>query len=285
MITPETDLVGKHFHMLGVGGMGMAPLSIFLKQAGCRITGDDDNFHPRLHQLLLSHGIEISHKPDLKSVDGVVYSNALGAAHPSLREAVAAKIPTMRRGEFLAALSKRYRTIAVAGSHGKTTTCGMLIYAFQQIGFPCNSILGGLFAKDQLPPAQYNERSPWLVIEVDESDGSIKAFNPAISLIVNVDWDHADFYTSKKKCIKTFQGIVNRTSGTVFLNHSCENSRKLKLKKTSAIVYSFGKGGEAQLLEFKTNQMQLGGTLPPTSIGVPFDERFNAENALAALSV
>jgi UDP-N-acetylmuramate--alanine ligase len=285
MINKETDLNKMHFHMLGVGGMGMAPLAIFLKQAGCRVTGDDDNFHPRVHQLLLSNGIELSHKVDYQAIDGVIYSNALGGGHPSLKTAVSNGVKIMRRGEFLAKLSKRFRTVAVAGSHGKSTTCAMLIHALKHSDFPCNYILGGLFSADVQLPAHHSKESPWLVIEVDESDGSIKSFKPTVSLLVNVDWDHADFYETKKKCISTFQKIINRTKLAVFINKECQNSRDFSFEKTKALVHNFGEGGETRLLEFKAGSMVLGGSFPKRSVAVPFKEPFNVQNALAALSV
>jgi len=285
MITLDTEFSKMHFHMLGVGGMGMAPLALFLKQAGCKISGEDDNFHPRVHQLLINNGVDLSQKFNLQSVDGIIYSNALGPEHPALKAAVAGGVTTMCRGEFLAALCRRFKTVAVAGSHGKTTTCGMLIYALSHSGFPCNYILGGLFLDDTQLPALYCETSPWLIVEVDESDGSIESFDPIVSLLVNVDWDHPDFYETKKKFIATFQGIINRTKEQVFLNHACQNSTELNLKETEATIHTFGDGGEVQLLNFKDKTMTLGGSLTPSSLPVPFEEPFNIQNAIAAISV
>ncbi|MCZ6672287.1 MAG: UDP-N-acetylmuramate dehydrogenase [Verrucomicrobia bacterium] len=285
MITAESDFAKKHFHMLGVGGMGMAPLALFLKQAGCRVTGEDDNFHPRVHQMLLANGIEISQKPDLRSADGIIYSNAIPAIHPLLNAAHSEKVSVMRRGEFLAVLSQRFKTLAVAGSHGKTTTCGLLIHALNQAGFLCNYILGGLFSDDSYLPGNYQDGSPWLVIEVDESDGSIHNFSPTISLLVNVDWDHADYYQTEKKCVETFKGLIGRTKEHVFLNQSCQNLRQLDLPEIQAEIHTFGEGGNAQLIKFNDRLLEVGGELPPCSLSVPFDEPFNGQNALAALSV
>ena len=285
MITADTDLSEMHFHLLGIGGMGMAPLALFLKQAGSKVTGEDDNFHPRVHQMLLDAGIELSKKTDLSSVSGIIYSNAIGATHPALMSAAKAGAPIMRRGEFLAALSSRFKTIAVAGSHGKTTTCGLMIYALRQAGFPCNFILGGLFSDNSILPGHFEEESPWLIIEVDESDGSIRSFEPSICLIVNVDWDHADYYKTKKKCVKTFQKLIDRTQEQVFINTSCEISSELKLDHLKAAVHTFGESGDARLIHFENRTLRFGGRIPDCSLPVPFDELFNAHNALAALTV
>lgn len=285
MIDSDTGLGKKHYHMLGVGGMGMAPLALFLKQAGCRVSGEDDNFHPRVHQLLLNNGIEISQKPNFSSIDDIIYSNAIGGTHPALTGALSEGLSVIRRGEFLSALSRRFKTIAVAGSHGKTTTCGLLVYALRILEFPCNYILGGLFSGDSLLPGHFQEESPWLLIEVDESDGSIHSFEPAISLLVNVDWDHADYYHTKKKCIDTFLGLIKRTRAQVFLNQSCQISRGLDLRDIQASIHTFGEGGEAQLINFEDRTLEVGGSLPSRTLSVPFDEPFNAQNALAALAV
>lgn len=285
MIESGTPLESMRFHMVGVGGMGMAPLALFLKKAGCHVTGEDDNFHPRVHQILLNNGIEISHKPNLIKTHRIVYSNAIGLSHPSLKEAKAQGVKLTRRGEFLAELSARYRTIAVAGSHGKTTTCGMLIYALSNAGFPCNYILGGLFSGDVLLPGNADPTSPWLVIEVDESDGSIQSFKPAVSLIVNVDWDHADYYRTKKRCVQTFQELVERTIDQVFINGTCELSAELDLRHTGASVNTIGSGDYLQLLKFEDRVMTMVSETEELPLSVPFDEPFNAFNALAALHV
>ena len=276
---------GMRFHMVGVGGMGMAPLALFLKKTGCPVTGEDDNFHPRVHEMLLNNGIEISHKPNFSKPNRIIYSNAIGLGHPSLKEAKAQGLSLIRRGEFLAELSGRYRTIAVAGSHGKTTTCGLLIHALSQAGFPCNYILGGLFSGDVLLPGNADPESPWLVIEVDESDGSIQSFKPAISLIVNVDWDHADYYRTKRECVQMFQALIERTIEQVFVNGSCELSAELDLSKTCASVRTFGSGDFLQLLKFEDRVMTMRSEAEHLLLDVPFDEPFNAFNALAALHV
>ena len=285
MINSKSSFPDKHFHLLGVGGMGMAPLALFLKQAGCRVTGEDDNFHPRVHQLLMENGVEISQKPELDLIDGVIYSNAIPAIHPVLVASENANVESMRRGEFLAMLSGFYRTIVVAGSHGKTTTCALLIHALSSAGFNCNYVLGGLFSKDLKLPASHDSQSIWLVIEVDESDGSIQHFEPTVSLLVNVDWDHADFYESKNICLDTFLTLINRTKSHVFLNQSCKNSSELDLTNLSAAIHTFGVGGEARIEKFEDRVLSIGGSLPTCSLPVPFDEPFNAQNALAALSV
>ena len=281
----NTKLDKRHFHLLGVGGMGMTPLALFLKQVGSRVSGDDDNFHPRVHQLLLESGIEVSQMPDLESVDAVVYSNAIGKSHPVLMDAKKRGLPIIRRGEFLASLSENYQTIVVAGSHGKTTTCGLLIHALKRVGFKTSYILGGFFSNDYLLPGYYDEDSPWLIVELDESDGSIHSFNPTISLLVNLDWDHVDYHRTQERFSKTFVGLIERTQSEVFLNESCKISKELDLSTIQATVHTFGESGDVQMIDFQDRLMRVGGVIPPSVLSTSFDESFNAQNAVAALSV
>ncbi|MBH54676.1 MAG: UDP-N-acetylenolpyruvoylglucosamine reductase [Opitutaceae bacterium] len=285
MIIQDADFSDKHFHLLGVGGMGMAPLAIFLKQVGCKVSGEDDNFHPRVHELLLANEIEISQKPKLETVEGVVYSNAIADAHPIISAAEASGIPTTRRGHFLAELSSFYNTVVVAGSHGKTTTCGLLIHILKEFGFNFSYILGGLFSSDLNLPAGFSGQSKYLIIEVDESDGSIDAFKPSLSLLVNVDWDHSDYYATRNKCLDAFKGLLSRTTSEVFVNQSCENSRNFNLNDLSATIHTFGEDGQTRIEKFENGVLTLGGKTSSQSFAVPFEELFNVQNALAALSV
>ncbi len=273
-----------HYHLLGIGGMGMAPLALFLKQAGCQISGEDDNFHPRVHKLLISNGIEISRKPDYSTLKGIVYSNAIPQAHPALQSGLSREVPCIRRGEFLARLCRCFKTLVVAGSHGKTTTCGLIIHILRRSGFPCNYIMGGLFARDDEDPARFDSDSDWLVVEVDESDGSISEFEPEGTLLVNVDWDHPDFYTNWSNILNVFNELAGRTRRFVLYNKACRNSFNLDFSQSPGRVYSFGTEAEFQLAGFENRRLQVGGNFRDESMEVPFEEWFNAENAVAALA-
>ena len=144
---------GQRFHFVGIGGMGMAPLAMVLAECGCRITGEDSSLSPEVARWLEARGIGIlaSLPPD-GQVSVLVHSSTVKADHPSLVEARARRLPLLRRGEALAAFARGRRLIAVAGSHGKTSTCAMLITAMREGGLDVGYVLGGLFADDAIPP-------------------------------------------------------------------------------------------------------------------------------------
>jgi len=269
-------------HMVGIGGMGMSPLAVYLAERGWDISGEDDHFHPCVHQLLSSRKIPITKRVDWESLDGVIYSNAIGPSHKALRLARDAGCRIVRRGEFLAMLGGTMRLIGIAGSHGKTTTTGMLAHAFDRAGVSINYILGGLFADPGRPPARYVEESDWLLVEMDESDGSIDQYEPEISVILNVDWDHPDHYPDEADCRRAFANLIERTRSCVILGEDCP-TLDVDASKAPA-VYQVGENSDYAYQRLGTQEFELMGTLGSGKLKLPFMEPFNQMNALVALS-
>lgn len=199
--------------------MGMAPLAFWMSKAGYSITGYDSNLQEGVRKHLSASGVSLRDFVFPRQLDDyttVVYSSAVRDGHPLLDAAKAAGLECLRRGEMLARVTQDFKLIAVIGSHGKTTTAGMIAYGMQQCGIKANYIVGGLFADSELPPAGYTD-SPWLVAEIDESDGTIEHFCPEHTLILNIDWDHADHYSEAAALERAFIGVANRTKQRVFL--------------------------------------------------------------------
>lgn len=204
---------------LGVGGMGMAPLACWMSSAGYSITGYDACLQEDVRKHLAASGVALQDFVFPEQVSGfatVVYSSAVRPGHPLLDAANAAGLDCVRRGEMLARIAEDLKLIAVVGSHGKTTTTGMIAYGIQQSGIEANYILGGLFADDSLAPSHFSE-SPWLVAEIDESDGTIESFTPDHTLVLNLDWDHADRYKEAADLEATFRELTQRTRQQVIL--------------------------------------------------------------------
>jgi UDP-N-acetylmuramate-alanine ligase len=149
----------------------------------------------------------------------LVYSSAVPQSHPILVAAREAGLRMLRRGEMLAEIAQSKRLIAVVGSHGKTTTSGMIAHGLRHCQIEASYILGGLFSDESTPPAHFSE-SDWLVAEVDESDGTIDQFAPEVTLVLNVDWDHADHYGDAKKLDAAFSGLLKRTKQKILLPDS-----------------------------------------------------------------
>ena len=280
---------GQCIHFVGIGGMGMAPLALVLAESGCRVTGEDASLSAEVARRLEARGIairgELPADPDRALL---VHSSAVAAVHPRLRAARARGLRICRRGEALAAYAHGRRLIAVAGAHGKTSTCAMLIHALRSAGLDAGHVLGGLFADETTPPAGRGS-SDWLVAEVDESDGTIDAFAPEITLCVNLDLDHCDRYADLEAIKAAFRGLADRTRGTLFFNRGCPVSRDLFGPRGIGSTVSFGPGGDYDLLGSVEGGagrvLSLGGRFGQTTARVRARGAFNALNACAALAV
>ncbi len=209
----------EKYLFLGVGGMGMAPLACWMQQAGYTVSGHDSFLQERVRRHLCAAGVELHDfvfPGQLAAYDVLVYSSAVRPGHPLLQTAQEAGLRCIRRGEMLAKIAAGRKFIAVAGSHGKTTTCGMIAYSLRRYEIEADYILGGLFADPERPPSGYFG-SEWLIAEVDESDGTIREFEPEHTLLLNIDWDHADHYTDAAQLESAFSRLAARTRGTVWL--------------------------------------------------------------------
>jgi len=292
MSTPPTvfGLTATRLHLLGAGGMGLAPLGIYLARLGFRVSGEDDGWNPGVRALLERAGVTITAPGALPDeAELVVFSSAVAETHESRRRAAARGLPQVRRGEMLAEVAKGKKLIAIAGSHGKTTTTAMLITALQRAHFPCSWVLGGLFNDDALPPA-WTGGGDWLVAEVDESDGTIDRFSPEIAVVVNLDWDHADRYARMADLEAAFAALLARTKGAVFISDVCSQSARIVSRGGfSAPVFTFGRTGHYQchlLGDMATGQeVALGGHFAMAKVRIPTHGEFNAVNAAAALAV
>jgi len=280
----------RRLHLLGAGGMGMAPLGLFLAQLGFELTAEDDQWNPATRALLERAGVSIvpvNGAPDAAEL--VVYSSAVSPAHPARFRAAARGLPQVRRGEMLAEVLRGRKLVAVAGSHGKTTTTAMLVTALARAGFDCGWVLGGLFPENALPPAR--AAGAWVVAEVDESDGTIGAFAPEISLVVNLDWDHADHYPQATDLEHEFAALFGRTRQAIFISDACVRSQRLAgpAARANRPVFTFGRTGDFQYAirqeQGGRQTLALGGRFTLPAADVKALGEFNAANAAAALAV
>jgi UDP-N-acetylmuramate--L-alanine ligase/UDP-N-acetylenolpyruvoylglucosamine reductase len=269
----------RRIHCLGIGGMGVAPLAIYLSRSGWTVTGEDDALGVEVLSLLSAAGIQVGSIPE--TCDLVVRSSAIGERHSSMVAAVSRGLPCVRRGELLAEAMRDKRLVAVCGSHGKTTTTAMLITALQRARFPAGYVSGGLF-NDPTPPAAPGS-SDWVVAEIDESDGTIDGFSPEITVLVNLDWDHPDRYVSPAELEAAFVALCARTRGTVLVSDACPLSLRLA---PSAVTFGRTGSFSGALASEKDGRMTLvlGGKFDPMQVTVAATGDFNASNATAALA-
>lgn len=271
---------------IGVGGMGMAPLAGWMARAGYSISGYDDNLQERVRNFLVESGVmlhDFVFAERFEQFTTVVYSSAIQSDHRLLIAARQQGLATMRRGEMLAEIASSKRLIALVGSHGKTTTSGMIAYGVRHCGVAANYILGGLFNDAELPPSQYAE-SDWLVAEVDESDGTMDHFSPEVTVVLNVDWDHADRYSSGEMLDDAFRQLIVRTKEQVLLSTDGDLTGRFT-ETGGAELLSFGVNGDFEVSADADGYLQLGGRFGLAQVAAPAVGRFNLINGAAALAV
>ncbi|PTX90799.1 UDP-N-acetylmuramate dehydrogenase [Opitutus sp. ER46] len=273
-------------HCVGVGGMGVGPLAIYLARLGFTVSGEDDALTPEMREQLGRAGVTVGPMPG--DAELLVYSSAIAPGHPARVAADARQVRGVRRGELLAEVTRGRKLVAVCGSHGKTTTTAMLITALRAAGFPAGYVLGGLFA-DGTAPAEAGSNA-WVIAEIDESDGTIGAFSPEITVAVNLDWDHPDHYRSAADIEGAFLGLFARTRGHVLVSDSCAMSARVRERLTggTADVRTFGPHGDflgAVVAEADRHMtLRLEGRFTLREAEVRARGAFNAANATAALA-
>jgi len=189
-------------HFIGVGGIGMCGLAELLHNLGAQVTGSDAGENMQTVRLK-EMGIPVYKGHDegnLGECEVVVYSSAVKEDNVEFREARRRKIPLIRRAEALAQIMNLKRGIAVAGTHGKTTTTSLTSSIFLQAGLDPTIIVGGRL--DVIKSTAALGKGDWLIAEADESDGSFTHLSPEIVIITNIDNDHLDYY-------KSFQNLEN----------------------------------------------------------------------------
>ncbi len=280
--SPPPSLFGRsvrRIHCLGVGGMGMAPLAVYLARSGWQVSGEDDALAEEVAPFLAGAGVRLVGLPD--ACDLVVRSSAVHESHPSFAAAAARGLEVVRRGELLAEVLRERKLVAVCGSHGKTTTTAMLVTALRAAGFPAGYVCGGLF-NDATPPAAVGSND-WVVAEIDESDGTIDGFSPEITVLVNLDWDHPDRYGTPADVERTFSALCARTRGAVLVGDACPLSLRL-----APAASTFGRSGgyTGNLAGEGDGRMRiaLGGLFRPQEVLVRASGEFNVANATAALA-
>ena len=280
----------NHFFFVGIAGTGMSAIAQYLKGIGKMVSGSDRLFNPEAKLLIQEQfeqqGIHCYFQnasgitPD---VDVVVITSAIEESNVELQKARSLAIPVLKRSELLSSISEKKRTIAIGGTSGKSTTTAMIFHIMQSCGLE-PSIMNGAglssLQKKGRPGNAWCGNSDWLVIEADESDGSIVSYVPEIAVLLNIDRDHKEF----EELIALFKTFKSNTKNKFIVNQSHSLSKKLSQDKTCDFgIETEGIGFSGS--DFKQKGFSISFKCNGISFQIPAIGKHNMENALAAVAV
>ncbi|RJF37870.1 UDP-N-acetylmuramate--L-alanine ligase [Pseudoalteromonas gelatinilytica] len=281
-------------HFVGIGGAGMGGIAEVLAFEGYRITGSDIA-HSAMTERLIQVGAEvfIGHdENNVKDASVVVVSSAINEQNPEIKAAKAARIPIVRRAEMLAELMRFRHGIAVAGTHGKTTTTSLIASIYAQAGLDPTFIIGGL-----LNSAGSNAKvgkSDFLIAEADESDASFLHLQPMVSVITNIEEDHMDTYGgSLEKMKDTYVDFIHNLPfyGLAVVCIDSEVAAEL-IPRFGRPVITYGESAEAdyRMLDFSQTANTCSFSVAnkqgeSLAVTLNMPGKHNALNATAAIAV
>jgi UDP-N-acetylmuramate--alanine ligase len=214
---PDLDLDRRRLiHIVGVGGAGMSAVALFLARMGHAVSGSDLKELPVLARLRAA-GVTVHVGHDRATItedlDAVVYSTAVPTTNIELAAARDRRVPVLHRAALLRAIVACRRSIAVAGSHGKTTTSSMLTLVLRAAGLDPSFVIGGE-VNEVGTNAGYGT-GDWLVVEADESDGTFLQLLPEAAIVTNVEPDHLDYYGGFEQLVAAFERFVDAVPGVL----------------------------------------------------------------------
>jgi UDP-N-acetylmuramate--alanine ligase len=221
----------RKVHFIGIGGIGMSGLAELLLKLGHRVTGSDANDSETVQRLrALGALVQVGHNEAIvrdSTPDVVVFSTAIASANPEIVFAREKNIPIIRRAEMLGEIMRLKRGIAIAGSHGKTTTTGLVSLLLRAAGLDPTVVIGGRF--DAIGSNAAWGGGQWVVAEADESDGSFLRLTPELGVVTNIDREHLDHYKSFEAACEAFEDFLDRLPfyGRAILCSDCPNLRAM----------------------------------------------------------
>ncbi len=282
------------YHLVGIGGIGMSAIARLLLARGETVTGSDEK-PSRLVNDLLAEGasIAIGHRAEHVAGAGtMIVSSAIRGDNAELLEAQRLGIPIVRRGEMLARIIGDTPTIAVAGTHGKTTTTAMIALIFEAAGLDPTVAVGG-------QPVDWRSNArrgagPWFITESDESDGSFLRLSPQIAVVTNIENDHIASDADMPRLIEQFATFIAKLppAGCAIVGTDNVRSAQLVERRIDARVVTFAAGGPADITASDIRYDGACATFtlcergsPSAHIALSVPGVINVQNALAAIAV
>ncbi len=291
----------KHVHLIGIGGTGLSAIALFLKERGYQVTGSDRTLSPLAHQLI-KQGVTVYAGHDASNILGadiIVRSSAIPLENIEVQAGLEQGIPVLKRSDFLSEMMAGSLGIAVAGTHGKTTTTAMIAWMLTKIGLDPSYIIGGV-SKD-LGSNAHAGKGEHFVIEADEYDYMFLGLSPKIIIVTNIEHDHPDCFPTPDDYLDGFVQFFNRLQYGGLLLACADDFTSVRLAhmphRKDVYVATFGKHPQADYTASHTRLNSRGGLdfdihfhekgksrrLGEVSLLVPGEH--NMLNALSALAV
>jgi UDP-N-acetylmuramate--alanine ligase len=291
-----TDIGTIHF--VGIGGIGMSGIAEVMHQLGYKVQGSDvaDSY---VVEKLRKEGIPVTigHSADnLGDAAVVVCSTAIKESNPEIQAAAERRLPRVRRAEMLAELMRMQKTVAVAGTHGKTTTTSMIAALFDSGGVDPTVINGGII--NRYGSNARLGKSDWWVIEADESDGSFLRLDGTIAVVTNIDPEHLEHYGSFDRVKDAFVEFVENVPfyglAVLCVDHPEVQSIIGRVRDRRIVTYGFSALADVRAdnvtpvpggTRFDAVILGRDGERRSLEVMVPIPGRHNVQNALAAIAV
>jgi UDP-N-acetylmuramate--alanine ligase len=277
----------RRIHVVAIGGAGMSAIAIVLAEMGHRVTGSDLAPADLVRERLATVGVPVvvGHDPgNIGDAEIVAVSTAVPADNAEVVAATERDLPVVRRGELLAAMCTTRPAIAVAGTHGKTTTSSMLAVALRGADLDPSYIVGGDVA--QLGGSAHWGAGDAFVVEADESDGTFIAFPRAAAIVTNVEPDHLEHYGGFGPLLDAFGRLVHETNGPVVICADDPLAAELAAG-TDAITYGTASDADVRMADLRgepdgSSWRLVRDGAPDLHLSVPVPGDHNARNATAA---
>jgi UDP-N-acetylmuramate--alanine ligase len=282
----------RRIHFVGIGGIGMSGIAEVLLTQGFAVSGSDISDGDGLRRLArLGAQVFIGHREEnLGDADVLVYSSIIPPGNPEYREARRREIPIIQRAEMLAELMRMKDGVAVAGSHGKTTTTSLLSWILAEAGLDPTCLVGG-----RLESFDSNARlgeSRFLVAEADESDGSFLMLSPVVNVITNIDPEHMEHYKTFDHLVDSFVAFANRVpfygSNIMCIDHPVVRDILPRLTRRH-VTYGLSEDAEFRATDIHHDGLRMRFTVWHNhqvlgDAAVPMPGRHNVQNSLAAIA-
>ncbi|HZI39768.1 MAG TPA: UDP-N-acetylmuramate--L-alanine ligase, partial [Acidimicrobiia bacterium] len=282
------DLSQPHrLHVVGVGGAGMSAIAAVLAAMGHRVSGSDLKESAGLARLrALGVDVAVGHAAEhVDDVDAVTISTAVPPTNVEVEAARERGIPVLRRAEALAAVARTRRTVAVAGTHGKTTTASMLALVLVEAGLRPSFIIGG--EVNEIGTGAVWDDGEWFVVEADESDGTFLELGTEAALVTNVEPDHLEHYGGFDALVAAFDRFLAEAPGPRVVGADDAMAARLG-RAHGAVTYGTAEDADYRMVDVRTarSSVRFGiehGGSPVGEVSLPVPGLHNARNACGAL--